>query len=384
MGGALLVKKPRLKTKTPSFNITDIEAFEVTFTVTNNDDFDADIFWEIDTLDGFVNVGGGLTNTVTVTGLDEETVYTLTVKAQASFKKMSNSINENFETDSSFTPTSATGGSISDVNIGSVNYRIHAFTNTGTSTFTVTDTGTLGTVDVLVVAGGGSGGSAGSNILAGGGGAGGLVYSDNINVSDTNYTTVVGSGGSSVNAGDVAGNNGGNSSIFNLTALGGGGGGGNNNNAKNGGSGGGGKESNGSGGTGLQPSSTSGGSGNNGGPGSEGNNHSGGGGGAGEPGNSDSIGAGGDGLYYGDKFTDNFGENGWFAGGGSTSNDGKSQGGTVQPAGLGGGGKGKFSGTAEGGQANTGGGGGASQGNYTSGAGGSGIVLIRYRLDPLS
>lgn len=98
MGGALLVKKPRFKTETPAFNITNIEAFEVTFTVTNNDDFDADVFWEIDTLDGFVNVGGGLTDTVTVTGLDDETQYNLIVKARAEFKNMSNSVNEDFET----------------------------------------------------------------------------------------------------------------------------------------------------------------------------------------------------------------------------------------------------------------------------------------------
>ena len=82
---------------------------------------------------------------------------------------------------------------------------------------------------------------------------------------------------------------------------------------------------------------------------------------------------GGDGLDMSAYFTTSFGENGYFAGGGGAfaRNDN-----IPRAGGLGGGGDGASSGTA-----NTGGGGGGRDAGVSSGAGGSGIVLIRYIID---
>ena len=137
-----------------------------------------------------------------------------------------------------FSPIQATGGSISDVNISGVDYRVHSFTSTGTSTFSVQNIGTNGQVEVLIVAGGGSG----SGSTSGGGGAGGLLQ-QTVSIAPQNYSVVVGAGGAAP-ATQVFGNNGQNSSAFNLTAVGGGRGGGTSGssqaNPNSGGSGGGG------------------------------------------------------------------------------------------------------------------------------------------------
>jgi hypothetical protein len=114
----------------------------------------------------------------------------------------------------------ATGGQITEVNC----YKIHTFRDSGT--FTVTDAGTIGgVVEYLIVAGGGPGGysagnnSSGTGAGATGGGGGGDVIFGNATITTTSYTITVGAGG-------VTPNNGGNSSAFNISALGGGRGGG--------------------------------------------------------------------------------------------------------------------------------------------------------------
>jgi hypothetical protein len=66
--------------------------------------------------------------------------------------------------------TVATGGNAIET-VG--DYKIHAFTGTGSATFDITTLGTDNTFDVLVVAGGGGGGF---EQVGGGGGAGGLIY----------------------------------------------------------------------------------------------------------------------------------------------------------------------------------------------------------------
>jgi len=113
----------------------------------------------------------------------------------------------------------ATGGTIVDTDIGGVPYRIHYFTDTGNSTFTVSKGGE---VEYLIVAGGGGGGAN----HAGGGGAGGLL-SGTTTVTPQTYNITVGIGGATapVSNGPAA-SNGGNSSALGFTAIGGGGGGG--------------------------------------------------------------------------------------------------------------------------------------------------------------
>lgn len=90
---------------------------------------------------------------------------------------------------------------------------------------------------------------------------------------------------------------------------------------------------------------------------SSGNYYGGNGGGAGGPGSHSEPGAG---LYYGDKFSDNVGDNGWFASGGARMPE------QIKP-----GGGGAWSSAA---LPNTGGGGGFKN------LGGSGIVIIRYAI----
>ena len=278
-------------------------------------------------------------------------------------------------------PISATGGTISDVNIDGLDFRIHAFTSTGTSSFEVVSLGTTdGEAEVLVVAGGGGGVN-----HSGGGGAGGVVDVQNVKLSPQNYTITVGDGGPGGFRGDFNRNenNGDDSSAFGFVAIGGGGGG--HDTAEKGGDGGsgGGAHGGGSPGTGgdaLQPTSASGGFGNDGRDATE--LHSAG-GGAGEfpP----TVKDAGDGVEFISIFGNSFGENGFFGGGGGAPNqvdtDSSDSGGA---GGLGGGGDGgDEGGEGDPGLPNTGGGGGGSPRggiNQPGKPGGSGVVLIRYRI----
>jgi len=311
-------------------------------------------------------------------------------------------------------------------------YRIHVFTNSGTFTVPRNDI----SADVLVVGGGGGGGQ--DN--AGGGGAGGLIFKPmhrfgGRGVSGTPdgfYIITIGSGGAGSpeqNAGPAP-KSGGDTTITRVrsewgdntsystesfsTAIifiakgGGPGQSGGNSRASslNGGSGGGqdGEVNNGSaGGTASQPnqSGDSGtyGYGNNG--GASNSEAGGGGGGAGEAGeNGSSVtsgigGNGGDGLsgvggydfaeIYGTRYGEVVGEDVYFAGGGAGANK-NSVTAPLASGGKGGGGNaGATPSTNENGLPGTGGGGaGAFWGGYSynlwGGNGGSGIVMIRYKL----
>lgn len=310
----------------------------------------------------------------------------------------------------------ATGGTETT----SGDFKIHTFTAPGT--FTVTCAGNAAgssTVDYLVVAGGGSGGT--SNGGGGGGGAGGFRLSNStsmpapltsplanptgLTVTATAFPVTIGAGGASVTGpgpspGGAQGNTGSNSIFSSITSAGGGGGGGSqsagNGAGLTGGSGGGygGQTSSpGTGGAGNTPP-VSPPQGNKGGDATSPSNSGGGGGGAGAVGGNNSIspiaaGDGGIGSYV--LATGFAGSNGttgpvssarYFAGGGGSNSEG-------QPAcaqgdgGAGGGGAGaqtSAAGTA--GTVNTGGGGGgndASPAGFGTGAGGSGIVIIRYK-----
>tara|TARA_B110000483_G_scaffold54873_1_gene68482 strand:+ start:273 stop:2108 length:1836 start_codon:yes stop_codon:yes gene_type:complete len=281
-----------------------------------------------------------------------------------------------------------TGGTITDVIIGRYTYRVHAFTSVGNTNFIMNEQRDL---DILIVAGGGGGGgSAGGGASGGGGGAGGLILLTSQTKTSGTYTITTGGGGTGVGARrDVPGGDGNDSSAFGTTADGGGAGGCRaatndaNANGRNGGSGG------GEGSQGVNSSYGSGtsGQGNRGGlDGFSGNgslsNASGGGGGAGGVGGDgldhDFSGNGGVGLDMSSYFTTAFGvNNGYFAGGGGGGTPGTAY---VQGSGgLGGGGDGGSS-AGVAGTANTGGGGGGAPSSLTSGAGGSGIVLIRYKI----
>jgi hypothetical protein len=275
--------------------------------------------------------------------------------------------------DVGFRPIVATGGNfVTDIYTEGRAWRIHTFTSTGNSTFTVSDTGPEPEVEYLLVAGGGGSG----NDDSGGGGGGGMLEGE-VEVSSQSYTITVGAGGNRGGIGtSQSGFPGGNSSAFGITATGGGGGGFQGINGGNGGSGGGGGHFQSVGGLGIP------GQGFNGGRGetfSGGDWAAGGGGGASQAGTNginanNNTGKGGDG-----RISNITGVSVRYAGGGG----GQSRRLRV-PGGLGGGGAaGTESLNAQNGTNGLGGGGGGG-GNDASvrlgGLGGSGVVIIRYPL----
>ena len=270
----------------------------------------------------------------------------------------------------------ATGGNIV-ANDGT--YWYHAFLSSGTFT-----PQTALTCDALVVAGGGGGGGeSSSNAGAGGGGAGGyrLLTSQSV-ASDTNYTVTIGAGGVGAIAGQNNGTAGSNSVFSTITSTGGGFGATRNVSGGNGGSGGGSGLGSGSGGTGNTPS-TSPSQGNNGGVGT-GTSSGGGGGGAGAAGlNAPANITGGNGGAGSNSASTwasatGTGVSGYFAGGGGGG------GVTIGTGGSGGGGNGGSNSNGVAGTASTGSGGGGaydqSSSGRTGGAGGSGIIIIRYAM----
>ena len=265
----------------------------------------------------------------------------------------------------------AVGGTL----ISNNTYMIHSFTTVGTTTFTVHSSLAI---EYLVVAGGGGGGAG-----RGGGGGGGGVKTGKTTLLPGTYNITVGAGGASAST-DNRGGNGGSSSIGTLivTTGGGGGGGWSTPAGNNGGSGGGSSASSiSSSGTGISGEGfagsirldlyTGGGGG--------------GAGGVGGAGGGTSTSRGGIGITSTITGTAvNYAGGG---GGGATSVGilGIAFGGTYQTAnGTYGGGNGTFSTNQSqpytNALPNTGGGGGGNDEGYgqPSGAGGSGIVVIRY------
>ena len=298
----------------------------------------------------------------------------------------------------------------------SITYRVHKFTS-GTSNFVLPADRD---VDILLVGGGGSGGSQ----HAGGGGAGALVWAPSYNsgvLAAGTYAVVIGPGGGTVTGanGDSPGNKGTDTTFGSLTALtaeGGGLGGGYRPAASNpwhlGGAGGSGGGTGNSGSSSPQPGGT--GSGTLGGGGAaikifggdggvndtNSSNRGSGGGGAGANGAIGGAVGGNGGVGESDFLTDatttsNFlyyaraGTNAsnaaqveaggvpgtsYIAGGGA----GGAHTGTLGTGGTGGGGN-AIDGTGISGLVNTGSGGGSNRSNIqASGAGGSGVVIIRY------
>jgi len=284
----------------------------------------------------------------------------------------------------------ATGGTITTDGT----YVYHTFNSTGAF-----QPSTRLLADVLVVAGGGGG--AGSDASDGGGGAGGVIYFTSQPLTNgTSYACTVGSGG-------AVATNGVNSYFGSLTAaVGGGGGNGNDNNVGQSGGSGGGAGTGGSTTTNAGGSSTqtgtgaaayygnAGGSGTGSGSGSGRRYNGGGGGGAGTAGGNASgsnAGNGGDGtsafstLLYATNTGVNVNGTYYIAGGGGGWAGGESSHGTPGTGGLGGGGNGGINSSGPTvGAVNTGSGGGAggfqSGSRYAGVAGGSGLIIIRYKM----
>jgi hypothetical protein len=293
---------------------------------------------------------------------------------------------------------SATGGTITTV---CTNFKVHTFTGPGTFCVSA-GSGPLAKVSYAIIAGGGGGGGD----YGGGGGGGGFREArtpdcsyavsplaktcETTLLSTGAYPIVVGAGGTASAAPNPPqGGDGGDSSFNSITSAGGGGGGteeGGQRGGRSGGSGGGASYINPCGttfGNGNTPPVTPP-QGNNGGQGSPGPYLVGGGGGGATvvgttPGSNTQAGPGGAGAttsITGSPVARSGGGGG--AGGGSPFGQGYTPG----TGGTGGGGAGAPDSNAAGiaGTVNTGGGGGgANNVNYNSGAGGSGIVIIRYK-----
>lgn len=269
--------------------------------------------------------------------------------------------------------TRATGGTIT----ADGNYTYHTFTSTGS--FIPAEK--IRNAEVLLVAGGGGGGS----LDGGGGGAGGVISTIGQTLfAGTSYTALVGAGGAGGVSG-ASGSSGGNSQFaLSITAVGGGAGGSSGDSGLLGGSGGGGSYAGSGGGAtygqgnagglGVLPGGTYGSGGGGGGAGT-----------AGTAGAAGFAGAGGNGTnayqswHYATSTGVNLSGSYFIAGGGGGGGD--TRGSVAGIGGIGGGGAGSTTVTASSATANTGGGGGAGGYDYATkngGAGGSGIVIIRY------
>ena len=337
--------------------------------------------------------------TGTLTGAASIAVYSFTVRATTT----EGVVDRAFSLNKIAPPfVAATGGTI----LTCGDYKTHVFLSPGT--FTVTTAGTpagSNSVEYLVVAGG-AGGAAGkcnSDGNHGGGGAGGyrtnypVPSTTGLPVSATGYPISVGGGGNGgygpngcVTSAGAAGT----PSVFsNITSAGGGGGG--SDSIPTGGSGGsgGGGNSGGIGGTGNSPP-VSPPQGNNGGPGSTQSGAGGGAGATGGTGGPPTVGGkGGLGAAIATAFfgptAPSYGTPGpaagrYFAGGGASGRSSNNTSGGAPDGGGGGGASPNGPGNIGiSGISYTGGGGGASgsglSGNAQGGAGGTGIVVIRYK-----
>ena len=279
----------------------------------------------------------------------------------------------------------ASGGTVTDIEQDGRLFRVHTFTSDGTF-----DVARGGNVDVLIVGGGGSGG----NGRAGGGGGGGVLNSF-ATVAVGAHQVTVGAGGLQSATGTsstfvtLRGNSGEDSTLFGFTAVGGGGGGSTDLSGLNGGSGGGAGNENSPFGTGTAGQGNDGGAaGGTGGP-WETRGIGSGGGGAVQPGftgGASPWGKGGDGVLINITGTPTH-----YAGGGGGSNSENAQEDQYNSrdaglGGLGGGGRGQNRSQVSvrpgvSGEANTGGGGGGTDRRFQEATfGGSGIVIVRYRI----
>ena len=197
---------------TPTFSSIGSNSVVVNFTASTNA-ASYNVYYSTGTVTTSSSFVTTATNSAQISGLGLTTSYNVMVIAYTSGG--GSSIQSNT---ASFTTVAkvASGGTQTDI----TGYRVHTFTPTGTSTFTITSG--ITNVEVLVIAGGGGGGQGSASYRGSGGGAGGYYYTTTYAITNGNYNVVVGAAG--VAGGGVA-SNGGNSSFNNITSGGGGGGG---------------------------------------------------------------------------------------------------------------------------------------------------------------
>lgn len=353
-------------TPDPTINFISKTESTLVFTFTNNSTETRNITYGLTTppTTTTISVGaGGTSSQQTISALTPLTEYTIYAQAQGSGIVSNTQI-----TADPPVYTVATGGNVTGTyESGGKFYKYHQFNSNGTFSVSQVGNGTRDQLTYFIVAGGG-----GTSTIswAGGGGGGGLLSSTITNPGINSYSIVVGAGGASTTS-NAAGSKGGDSSAFSIVTTGGGAGtaiyGGGSGGS---GGGGGGWDVFGPGGAGTS------GQGNNGGAGARGTDQYGsdfycGGGGGGR--------SGGGGNAVGNT-TDAYSSRGGNGGNGLTSSI---TGTSIAYAGGGGGGgyiagftPNGSNGAGSGSTANRGGGG-------IRGAGGSGVVIVRYEVGSL-
>lgn len=384
----------------PIFNSVVSAGFtSITVNIENDDNSEAILYYSVVNADPVPNqantfsvtLAGRTADDVTITGLTANSSYVLYIKAFALGKFPSDIVivTGQLQTNS---PIVATGGTITTYSSGGTDYKVHTFLSNGTFAVTNASISPYNQLEFLIVGGGGAGGG---RYMGGGGGAGGYLSSvtgelsggnsaalPKVAATVANHSVVVGGGGTGRSDG-IRGDQGISSSALGYTALGGSGGGSWDQSQKAAGSNGG----SGGGHSGYLASTPSNGTAGQGFRGAAGQIYGGGGGGgAGAVGNAGNSGEGGTGGIGRQSAIRN-GSLVYYAGGGG---GGDYTGTGTNAGGLGGGGFGaagpsnSSGGNPGPGTANTGGGGGGCNGyndttaGRTSGAGGSGIVIIRY------
>ena len=139
----------------------------------------------------YKEVGGTVSNnnnSLTVTGLTAETNYEYRVQWYLGTYNGSWSSWIPVLTTPEPTFVEATGGTVTTITDGGVNYKVHTFSSGGT--FDVTSGGVI---EYLVVGRGANGGNGTGNSSSGGGGSGGQVLSLNEGISVSSYTISIGS-----------------------------------------------------------------------------------------------------------------------------------------------------------------------------------------------
>jgi len=244
---------PSSKNNGDTFTFTFSGATDTTGSVTH---YLVDNFSSSNLTVSSAEVSAGSAHSFTVANISSDDNFSFRVRAKDQYGLYSSGVTINITLVAALY-MAASGGSV----VTSGDYKIHTFTSSGT--FTVSDSGNSAgsnSVQFLVIAGGGGGGQD----RGGGGGAGGYrrggstetsgggaSAESELVVSTGNYTVTIGGGGSGAPNESTAAGAGSNSVFGSITSIGGGrgGNGATGNNGGNGGSGGGAKSGTGGSGT---------------------------------------------------------------------------------------------------------------------------------------
>jgi hypothetical protein len=214
-------------TVTPSITSVN-EGSTVTFSITDTT-ASSTLYWTLNTVSGTINVydfngetsGSFSTNSIgtgsvtLIVANDGSIEGTERFQLQVRLESTSGTIIGTSNTVSINDILLPSGGTINIFSSNNISYRAHVFTSSGT--FTVNSSLTT-SAEVLVVAGGGAGGGG----IGGGGGGGGVIYMPSVNLTPTSYSITVGNGGVPAVYGATSGS-GQDSSAFGALAKGGGG-----------------------------------------------------------------------------------------------------------------------------------------------------------------